>query len=301
MITLDIQETGTRLYMPSDLSECDTRQYNAIAALLYQLQHREIPYEVFRIRAVYALLNMQVVDNKSQELQDLKMSNVYQVSELIDSFFEAGEEEGTNILKQYYVHNPLAKVRPVVRAYFGPSNDFTNMKFGEYIDALHFFTEFHETQDMEFLYQLMATCYRPKKRWLFIKKHRANYDGDIRVQHNQNHVERRALKFKLLEFGAVYGFFLLFASFQKYLCSAKIYWQGKEIDLSILFNTADNSESDIPGIGMKSMLFTLAESGAFGSIKELRQESLWEILLRMYDLSKRDADFKAKQQSLKTT
>src|SRR5690606_5517885 len=108
---------------------------------------------------------------------------------------------------------------------------------------------------------------------------------------------RTCKRFKTLYFGEVFGFYLLFASFQKYLTSAKIYWQGKELDLSILFSDDEikEVESDIPGIGMHSTLFTLAESGVFGTIKEIRKENFWEIIIRMYDLRKRDLDHKAQE------
>ena len=141
MITLDIPDTGTRMYMPSDLSECDARQYAEISFLIYEFQSGKINYEVFRIRAVYVLLNLKIVDSKTKEHQETKMSNVYQVSELIDSFFEVGEEENSKIIKQYYVHNPIERVRPLLQNYYGPLDGFRNMSFGEYIEALNFFYE----------------------------------------------------------------------------------------------------------------------------------------------------------------
>ena len=295
MITLDIPETGTRMYMPSDLSECDSRQYNEISFLIYELQNGKIPYDVFRIRAVYVLLNLKLVDADTSAHQETKMSNIYQISELVDSFFEKGEgeDDGANILKQYYVHNPIKKVRPMLLPYYGPKDGFSNMQFGEYIDALHFFSEYHQTKEIVYLYHLMAVVYRKSK-------HLYAFTEDCRVQHNPSTVERRSKKFEKLFFGEVYGFFLLFASFQKYLITAKIYWQGRELDLSILFNTDDAEKSDIPGLGMKSTLYALAESGVFGTKRELEKENLWEVLMRMYDLTKRDLDHKAKEDAEKT-
>lgn len=288
MITLDIPDTGTRLYMPEDLSQCDERQYNEMSMLIYHLQHGKLPYEVFRVHAVYKLLNMKPVENGDASIQEEKMANVYQLSNLVDDFFEEGENE-VKVLKQYYVHNPIPKVRPLLANYYGPSDDFANLQFGEYIDALHLFSEYHATGDDEYLYRLMATLYRPIV--LIPKK------GQRRKEYFENDVERRAKVFRKLYFGQVYGFYLLFASFQKYLATAKIYWQGRELDLSILFEEGEETvKSDIPGIGMKSTLYTLAESGVFGSINELKRENLWEILMRMYDLTKRDRDYRAKME-----
>ena len=299
MITLDIPDIGHRHYMPSDLSDCDTRQYNEICMLVYRMQVGEINYETFRLHALYALLNMQPVESVSEEAQLEKMSNIYWLSEYVDDFFEDADD-GPKILKQYYVHNPTPWVRPRLWRYYGPSDDFANVRFGEYLDALNFFSEYHATKDNQYLYLLMATLYRPAKSWSLFRKSPNNYNSDRRELYNTDLVERRAKRMENLYFGQVYGFYLLFASFQKYLSSAKIYWQGKELDLSILFDSTETElESDIPGIGMKSVLYTLAESGVFGTKMHLEQENLWEILLRMYDLTKRDRDFKAKQDALK--
>lgn len=300
MITIEIPDQETKLYMPSDLSECDSRQYAELCDLIFRLQHKSLPYEIFRIHAVYALLDMQVQENEIAEHQEEKMANIYQLSQLVDGFFEDGDGD-TKILKQYYVHNPEEKVKLIGSRYYGPSDGFENIQFGEYIDALHLFTEFNETMDVEYLYQLMATLYRKPKSIFRKGIGNEELNGDARSDYNRHGVADRAKKFKHLYFGKVYGFYLLFASFQKYLATAKVYWQGRELDLSILFDTNDTEivKSNIPGIGMKSILFTLAESGVFGSKKELEKENLWEILMRMYDLTKRDKDAIAQQEALK--
>lgn len=300
MISIEIPHTGTKLYMPEDLSECDTRQYYELSMLIYQLQTQQMSYEVFRVHAVYALLNMKPVEDDDAGAQEDKMANIYKLSELVDDFFEDGEGD-IRILKQYYVHNPIAKIKLLGSNYYGPADGFENIQFGEYIDALHLFSEFNATNDNECLYQLMATLYRRPKSIFKIGVSNEDINGDARKAYNQHGVDDRAKHFKNLYFGQLYGFYLLFASFQKYIASAKIYWQGRELDLSILFEAdPESKQSDVPGIGMKSILFTLAESGVFGSKKELEKENLWEILMRMYDLTKRDKDFKVQQDALKT-
>lgn len=299
MITIEIPETGTKLYMPADLSECDARQYNELSMLIFKLQSQEIPYEVFRVHAVYALLNMEPVEDDDPMVQEEKMANIYQLSTLVDDFFEDGEGDA-RILKQYYVHNPIDKIKLLGKYYHGPKDGFENIQFGEYIDALHLFSEYNATNNKDCLYQLMATLYRIPKSIYKIQISNEAINGDARRAYNQHGVMDRAKHFKKMYFGQVYGFYLLFASFQKYIASAKIYWQGRELDLSILFEgDPDIKQSDIPGIGMKSILFTLAESGVFGSKKKLEKENLWEILMRMYDLTKRDKDFKVQQDALK--
>jgi len=290
MISLEIPDIKKKLYLPSDLSDCDAQQYANVSELIYKYQSGEITYDEFRVLALYRLLDMEPVINEDDEAQIEKMANIYIISHQIDSFFTF-DEDGKKTLKQEYTNNPMQIVKLDKVHFHGPSNHFDNVQFGEYVDGLHFFTEYHETQDLHYLYLLMATFYREKDPKAL------DDDTDVRVEALTGRIEARAEKFKKLPFGQVYGFFLLFASFQKYLVTAKLYWQGKEISLAILFDqkteTTHQPEA-IPGLGMKSILYTLAESGVFGVLKELRKESFWEIIFRMYDLVKRDADTKAK-------
>ena len=126
---------------------------------------------------------------------------------------------------------------------------------------------------------LMATFYLPKNQ-----------------EYNSSKVEKLSKKFKYIDFGCVYGFFLFFGSFQIYITSTIVLWEGKKIDFSILFKDNDNDDksvSNIPGLGFKSIAYQLAESQVFGDLKTLRKENLWEVMLRLYDLRKRDLDNKA--------
>lgn len=300
MITLEIPDRNLRMYLPEELSECDKNQYVAMSDLIYKYNKGKLDYEAFRIQAIYRLLNMKPVKSKYEQYEEDKLSNIHELSAVIDNYFELIDD--TPVIKQYYIDNPVPTVKPLLSKYHGPFDQFSNMSFGEYIDGLNFFINYHHSQDVEDLYMLMAIFYRKKKPFHFIRKRLMSYNGDIRSEYNTSFTTRRAKKFKLLPFGEVFGFYLLFASFQKYLASARIYWQGKELDLSILFSDTDSEEgeSDIPGIGMKSVEYTLAESGVFGTIKEIRKENFWEIIIRMYDLRKRDLDYKAKEKAEQT-
>jgi hypothetical protein len=117
-------------------------------------------------------------------------------------------------------------------------------------------------------------------------------------EYDRKKANRYLGQIKNVNFGQVYGFYLLFASFQSYLFSASIYYHGQELDLSILFQKPgeekkQEAKSKIPGIGMKSIEFQLAESGVFGPLKEVRKTDFWETILRLYDIRKRDIDAEA--------
>jgi hypothetical protein len=301
MHTIEIPETKLRRYIPSDLSECDAQQYMDMCELIFLFQNQSITYDELRTHAAYKLMNMK--PSKATDQEEEKFSNIYLISELIDDFFEE-DENGLKTIKQYYIHNPVPSFKPLWKTYYGPSDSFMNMTFGEYTDALRLFHDFHATGDMDMLKLLTALFYRPKKSFLFIKKRLENYNGDIREPYNSHNLEARAKVFNYAPIGFVYGFYLLFASFQKYLIDAKIMWSGKEIDFSILFESAsgenETPSTETPGIGMDSIAFSIAESGAFGTIEEVRKADFWQIMVRMYDLRRTDLE-RQKQEKNATT
>lgn len=290
MHTIEIPEAKVKRYIPSDLSECDAQQYMDMCELIFHFQNDAIDYDEFRSHAIYKLMNMKPSDSVDNEEE--KFSNVYMLSELIDDFFDI-DEKGVKTIKQYYTHNPVPSFKPLWKTYHGPADQFRDMTFGEYRDGLRLFHDFHATGDMHILTLLTAVFYRPKKSFHFIKKQLSNYDGNIRDRYNSNTLDQRATGLKNAPIGFVYGFYLLFASFQKYIVDAKILWGGQEIDFSILFESNKSEESSsnqVPGIGMDSIAFSMAESGTFGNIKEVDNTNFWEIFARMYDLRRTDLE-----------
>lgn len=294
MHSIEIPESKLKRYVPSDLSECDSEQYIAMSQLIFMFQNQEISYEAFRTHAVYKLMGMKPSKKTIQDEE--KYANIYAVSELIDDFFEI-DENGQKTIKQYYIHNPVPSFKPLWATLYGPTDSFMNVTFGEYTDGLRLFHDFHATGDMQYLKLLCALFYRPKKRFHRLLKHQANYDGDMRKKYNPATLEADGNKLKHAPIGFVYGFYLLFASFQKYLVDAKILWGGKELDFSILFSgDGTTADTTTPDIGMDTIVFTIAESGVFGKVEDVRNTNLWDIMIRMYDLRRADLERQKQEQ-----
>jgi len=290
MHCIEIPSIKLKKYFPADLSECDQKQYIDISQLLFLYQNGDLNLDQLKVQSLYLLLNMKRVKTKHTEE---KFANIAQLSDLLESFFES-DDTGARIIKTYYIHNPIQRLSNGIRSWSGPSEGFKNVSFGEYVDAINHFGDFVTTGDFQYLRLLMATFYRPTKSFLAIRKKLHSYDGEERIYYNPNAVERIADQLKYFPIGVFYGFFLLFSSFQKYLSTAKIYVEGKEIDLSVLFSSNSTlKESALPSLGMRSILNTMAESQIFGPMQEVRKTNLYEIMLRMYDIRKRDEDYKA--------
>lgn len=298
MHTIAIPEANMRLYMPENLSECDARQYLDMCELILKYQSGILTYEQMKLQAVYRLLNLKKGKSGSNgyetEGEAAKWTNVASIAQLVDTFFT--DVDDRKMLLQDYIHNPVPKIHSVLKAYYGPADAFMNVTFGEYTDALRLFMDFSTSGNTRLLYLMAAVLYREKKSYHWLKRMQSDYDGDIRVAYNSKVIETRADALQKCHPGFAYGVFLWFASFQKYITEAVIPWGGRELDLAILFDeTPDESPEAIPGIGMDGIAFAIAESGEFGTIEAVRRTNLWEVLVRLYDLKKKDIEYKQKE------
>ncbi|WP_026730213.1 hypothetical protein [Flavobacterium denitrificans] len=300
MHIIELPEAKIKRYIPADLSECDSQQYIDMCELIFYYQCNQITMEEFKVQSVYKLMNMKSVKSSTKKTmildegiseEDVKFGNIYLIADLIEDFFETGENDN-KVIKQYYLHNPVPKYQPAFRKYYGPTDSFMNITFGEYLDALRLFHDFHASGDVKILWLIAAIFYRPKKWFHYFRSKLSNYDGDVRQTYNPNTIDKRAKDLEIAPIGFVYGVYLFFASFQKALVEMKLNWGGQELDLSILFNyeKSDNDNNGMPGIGMDSIAFTMAESGAFGSYDSICKINFWQIIVRMYDIRRSDLE-----------
>jgi hypothetical protein len=286
-------QSGQVAYIPENLSECDATQYIEFCNLLFLSHTGQIHHTQLLTDAVYKLMNVKVAKKNTNQKDDFetestKLSNIILLQELIEStFFETiTTEDGSTQQKiiQGYINNPVLSFRPTWRTYYGPSDGFMNVKCGEYTDACRVFSEFNSTGDIDLLYDLVAILYRPKKQFFGIIKRLNSYDGDCRIAYNSNTTEARKKQLKYAPMGFIYGVYLYFASFQIFVSGAAVPWGDKTLDLSILFSSTGSEVTiDAADIGLDSVLFTMAESGAFGDLNKVQQTPLWTMLIKMYD------------------
>ena len=277
---IEVPEKGIKKYIPKELAYCNSSEFRDVASLLFSWQSGSISYHDFRVQAIYALMNLKRGKRKLNNLElEAAFSNIDSISYLMDSFFDVTERKDKRI-KLNLIENPVPYVKPIFLKTYGPKARLTNTNFGQYEDASHIYHMYYRTHDVLLLYKLFATYYQEPRRY------------------RKDKTESKAKYFeKTIDFAQVYSFFLYFEAVQNYITSSKVIYEGKVIDLSILFSSSGKEESSLPGLGVKSLSFQIAESGVFGNLQELRIENLWEILLRLYDIRKRDLDAEAKEKS----
>lgn len=295
MHSIEIAEIGKRYWLPENLGECDRRQYLDMSKLVLMYQMAEINLEEFRVHGLYALLNMVPEESALENIQDEKWENIYMLSELLNSFFTIDDNSRMHLV-QDYIHNPVKSVKYKLRTLYGPKDAFSNMTYGELEDGVGEHNNFLKTGEIETLVKLFAIFYKFQNE-----------------KYGAFNMEKRIKFFEHLDIRYVYGFYLLFVSFFNFLTKdCVIAVDGKDLDLTILFKAPENTEQETnktnepESLGLRSTSFQLAESGVFGTLKELREENAMTVLIRMYDLvirarkeeqERKDAEEESKQKS----
>lgn len=284
-LVIEIPETGRKVMMPLQLDACDKRQFVEMCRLIRRLECDEIDFQEFQILAVYALLDMKrSKKSESDDQIDLAMTNIYRLGEFVRGFLDIGPEKTK--FKLTYSGNKIPFVRPMLKKYHGPKDYFIDVDFGEYEAGLNLFFEYQASNEMELLYKMLAVFFCQKK-------------GGKRQKLTKDNMEERLKAMRKVDPAVAYAFYYNFGAFHMYFTSSEVMWEGKRIDLSIIFteqpeDESEDYESPYPGLGMKSIGHQLAESGVFGNLTEVRETNLWEAVLRLYDMRKRDLDFSAK-------
>ncbi|MCX8533094.1 hypothetical protein [Chryseobacterium luquanense] len=274
MHLLEFLEIDKTVYIPENMGECDRRQYLDMSKLVLLYQLGDINLTDFRAHGLYCLMNMEFSKNELESAQTAKMENVTMCSKLLDSFFRI-DEEGKMHLIQDYIHNPVKSMKYKAMTFVGPKDSFSGMSYGQMEDGLGELANFTKTGDMECLLKLFSIFYlRPGEKYSAVN------------------IDKRVVFFKYLDVRYVYGFYLLFVSFFNYLTTqCEIMVDGKEIDLTILFQSGGSTDAvtiEHESIGLRSTSFQLAESGVFGTLNDLRESDAFMVLIRMYDLTVRN-------------
>ena len=285
ILPITIPERNIKLWLPLSLSKLDQRQYIAFSGLLYRLECKEIDYQDFSVLCVYELLNIKKGKRKiSQDELEEAYSNISFLASYISNFFT--QDKNILSLKLNYSHNHIECVNlPFYKKYFGPTKYYHDVDFGEYEDGLNVFLQYNETPSRKLLQQLMATFYRRKR-------------GGNRYGYLESNVQAEMDKFSRLSIGELYGFYYNFAAFHTYFSGSQVYYNGKLIDLSILFTNqpeddASKYQSPYPSLGIKSTGIEIAKTGVLGNLEEVRSTKLWKVALLLYDMRKKDLDHRA--------
>ncbi|MBQ0139370.1 MAG: hypothetical protein KBT36_08745 [Kurthia sp.] len=273
-----------KVYFPENLAECSSKEYIKMSRLAYAFQTKQIEFTQFLSLGVYALLNVKPNNKIRTAEEDLKhWQNVAYLSQFVESFFHIDMENNSVELINHLSERKIKSFRYWLHQYHAPLDGFVGNTYGQWEDAVEIILDHFQYPDPENMYKVLA---------IFFLRKNEKYNKEVAL--------KRAQKFKYIDIGIVYGFFLHITAFMRYLNTASVFIAGQEIDLTIIFDSENNDyQSPRPGIGIKSTAYQLAESGVFGKYEDVRNANMWEILLRMYDITKRSLDMKDQQENQK--
>lgn len=183
-------------------------------------------------------------------------------------------EDGDILLNMDTTTNLLPKIGKLA----GPVSHGSDLRFGEYRTACEFYNRYTTTHDKASLDALTGILYRkPNKdinsQW---------FDGDYREAFNKHHIGMYARRVAGVAEYVKWGVYQWFGYFCKYLMTGEFIIEGNTVCFATLFGQqADGDTKADDSLGMTGVLFSLAESGTFGNIKETDNALLFEVMLKM--------------------
>lgn len=168
---------------------------------------------------------------------------------------------------------------PSWHIYHGPASHGADMMFGEFRYAVTQMNDFTQNNDIAALNNLCAVLYRE-----------VDYNGE-RIPFTQSVMRDNADRFNAMPVYLRWGVYAWFASFCKFLQDGVFVIDGQEITFAPLFKGGSGNGDAVgsQSLGLNSILFSVAETGVFGSIDDVDNTQLVRVLLKLLD-DKQKAD-----------
>lgn len=276
MHSIQIIEANTTLHLPESAPELNREQTIAFSRLLLLFQQAQLTYYQFRVKLVYALLNLKrTATIKNNDFDNPIVDNVNQIAKLIDTFFTDEIKEGKTykIPKMEFIHQKLPTITVDKQIFYGPTDALFNTVYGEYLQVLTHFNNFSTTNNESDLDLMIATIYRPSK-------HMATLYMDKRKKFDNQLTEHYSKTIAKLPFHVKYAIYLYVASSQHFIVNndALDIGNGNTVDLTILFQKEDNTNPTKNNLGLVGTLYSIAETNVFGNVNEVANHNTYDIL-----------------------
>lgn len=283
MNKLEIPKANIKLEYASCMDELTPEQFAHYCKLFVELKAGAINVHDFMLQMAVALLGIKVPWGYQKLYSDDARSNIESnLAMIMETLGWLLVEREEDTIAQVEPNLGFARnLIPQLGRCHGPGDALENITLGEFRDALGHSADFALTNDPTSIDKLCATLYRPIDPLWRIKRMGNNWNGDKRRPYNAATTDHRARYFAKLPYHLKFGAYLFFNASLNYLRNGSIIIEGKEIELAVLWQ---GGSSETPNIGMAGVLFSLAETGVFGSLKEVERVNLYEGLARLYQV-----------------
>lgn len=163
---------------------------------------------------------------------------------------------------------------PKWRRFRGPKSHGADLTFGEFRHALTCCNAYTQEHKPEMLTALCGVLYR---------KTGDSKLGQYREPFNANLMSFYANRIYAMPDYLKWGVYAWFSSFCRFLTEGTFILDGHEVCFAPVFaRRKDEGDAD-QSLGLNSILFSVAESGVFGSIKDTDDAPLLRVLMKLLD------------------
>ena len=287
MHTLDIPSAKIHIKFPSELNELKPDQFTYLVEQFLLLLNNQISLHDFKVLIASKFLKLKknarfyaLKEEAKEEIYD----NISAIAEEMDSFLTY-ENECVSLKT-----NCTVNLLPRIGKLLGPDDVLSDCTAFEYKEAHSAFTQFVNTQNGEYLDRLIAILYRPRKKFLFFKMMKNDFNGQYRQEFtpktNPLLLEKRIKKVAKLPYHIKFAVFLIYLGFEEFIRTGEIEVDGNQISLADLYSNDSSESTDEKSIGLIGLFYELAESRVFGNIDEVMNTNIYDIFCRIYQLVK---------------
>lgn len=284
MNTLDIPATGLHLEYAAHMDELSADQFLEYCRLFIDLKAGKINQADFFTLMAVKLLDMHIPAGYKYfgpGTKDQIHDNLRQVVETITWLLIEREADGQIMLEPNITF--ARNLVPAIGKMIGPADALQNVTLGEFRDAIGHARNFSLTGEEKDLDRLCAVLYREQTPTDPLQTRPADWNGDTRYPYNAALAEHDAIRFAAVPLAQKYGVYLVFNAALNFLRSGTVNIEGQQISFGVLWEGEATTTSH-PGIGMAGVLFSLAETGVFGTLREVERVNLYEGLARLYQV-----------------
>ena len=256
---------------PDCWDELTTDEWVYLLDLRQALQtHRGVSLQdVRRAWCFYVLAHRGYKFHRDKALHTDEMNLVERLTETLSWMWLIDDEEGCIALRFNTTKNLFPKWKKLI----GPASHGADLTFGEFraaTAAMNLYTQDHMPSD---LLALVAILYRKPGE----HGKRLPFDTDRLPEYMQAAKDMPAF--------LQWGVYAWFAYFCEYLLTGAFVIDGNEVTFAPVFGRRDANAPQASGqdLGLNSILYTVAESGVFGTADDTDRTPLLRVLLKLLD------------------
>lgn len=156
----------------------------------------------------------------------------------------------------------------------GPKSHGADLSFGEFRHAMAYCNGYTKEHRSELLTALCGILYR---------KVGDRRKGQYREPFSPDLIQIYANRIYAMPDHLKWGVYAWFSSFCRFLTEGTFILDGNEVCFAPIFARSKSDEPADQSLGLNSILFSVAESGVFGSVKDTDDAPLLRVLLKLLD------------------